>query len=331
MFPFSGMSLTHGRRVDDAVCTTSESLQLVVVASPENTPDEGKRRMSGFVGSSGDTPTDADRKRKAREARFKQEAAKPPPPKPKRTMAHAGGKVTHNKEAALAAYLKRKAGRLTPQQQEALNNLEHLKNKVAPVLVSEAGTGAVAVATVDSGVKAKVMSIEKKVADAVVTKKPPPKLDQTKLSSAGPTAADRVLQKSAAAHPRNQTAAGTQRSKLHSHSHSGRQDQSSPRKGTGRHLNKKGDGKAWRGSGSVSQAGGGFAGATAAPTLSASTSSSNSINRRRRTTKKKKGPTRQPEDSKHAWKPWRPPKHSWNLASNSETRPVNGMGTTVQY
>ena len=172
------------------------------------------------------------------------------------------------------------------------------------------------------------MSIEKKVADAAATKKPPPKPDQTKLSSAGPAAADRVLQKSAAAHPRSQTAAGTQRGKLHSHSHSDRREQWSSRKGTGRHLSKKGDGKAWRGSGSVSQAGGGFAGATAAPTLSASTSSSKSANRRRRTTKKKKAPTQQPEDSKHAWKPWRPPKHNWNLAPGSETRPVNGIENT---
>ena len=47
--------------------------------------------------------------KRARAARFKAEAKKPPPPLPKNRMAHPGGKiVTTNKEAALAALLARK-------------------------------------------------------------------------------------------------------------------------------------------------------------------------------------------------------------------------------
>ena len=67
--------------------------------------------MASFVKVTADNSQN-DAKRKAREARFKNDSKKAVPPKPKRSFAHPGGKITHNKEAALAAYLKRKKGRL---------------------------------------------------------------------------------------------------------------------------------------------------------------------------------------------------------------------------
>ena len=85
--------------------------------------------MSGFVGQRVAT---FESKKKQREERFKREAAKPPPSKPKRTFAHPGGKVTHNKEAALAAFLKRKGGKLTAQQQASLKNLERIGQYKGP-------------------------------------------------------------------------------------------------------------------------------------------------------------------------------------------------------
>ena len=84
--------------------------------------------MASFVKISGDS-SQSDAKRKARAERFKNDAKKILPPKPKRSFAHPGGKVTHNKEAALAAYLKRKKGRLTEQQKAMLANLEKLNKK----------------------------------------------------------------------------------------------------------------------------------------------------------------------------------------------------------
>eukprot|EP00943_MAST-04B_sp_MAST-4B-sp1_P006737 g6737.t1 len=84
--------------------------------------------MATFVKVTADTNQTVSKIR-AREERFKKEAQKPLPPKPKRSFAHPGGKVTHNKEAALAAYLKRKKGRLTDQQKAMLANLEKLNKK----------------------------------------------------------------------------------------------------------------------------------------------------------------------------------------------------------
>ena len=83
--------------------------------------------IASFVKSGDSSQTDA--KRKARAERFKNDAKKILPPKPKRSFAHPGGKITHNKEAALAAYLKRKKGRLTEQQKAMLANLEKLNKK----------------------------------------------------------------------------------------------------------------------------------------------------------------------------------------------------------
>ena len=71
--------------------------------------------MASFVKVTADNSQN-DAKRKAREARFKNDSKKLAPAKPKRSFAHPGGKITHNKEAALAAYLKRKKGRLTEDQ-----------------------------------------------------------------------------------------------------------------------------------------------------------------------------------------------------------------------
>eukprot|EP00944_MAST-04C_sp_MAST-4C-sp1_P002186 g2186.t1 len=82
--------------------------------------------MASFVKVTADN-SQTDAKRKAREARFKNDSKKLAPPKPKRSFAHPGGKITHNKEAALAAYLKRKKGRLTEDQKAMLANLERLK------------------------------------------------------------------------------------------------------------------------------------------------------------------------------------------------------------
>ena len=82
--------------------------------------------MASFVKVTADN-SQTDAKRKAREARFKNDSKKAVPPKPKRSFAHPGGKITHNKEAALAAYLKRKKGRLTEDQKAMLANLERLK------------------------------------------------------------------------------------------------------------------------------------------------------------------------------------------------------------
>ena len=82
--------------------------------------------MASFVKVTADN-SQTDAKRKAREARFKNGSKKTAPPKPKRSFAHPGGKITHNKEAALAAYLKRKKGRLTEDQKAMLANLEKLK------------------------------------------------------------------------------------------------------------------------------------------------------------------------------------------------------------
>ena len=85
--------------------------------------------MSGFVNN---RVAELESKKKQREERFRREASKPPPPKPKRTFAHPGGKITHNKEAALAAFLKRKGGKLTAQQQASLKNLEKIGQYKGP-------------------------------------------------------------------------------------------------------------------------------------------------------------------------------------------------------
>lgn len=72
--------------------------------------------------------------KRARAARFKAEAKKPPPPLPKNRMAHPGGKiVTTNKEAALAALLARKQAQgidLTADQRRALAELNPSMNSI---------------------------------------------------------------------------------------------------------------------------------------------------------------------------------------------------------
>jgi len=72
----------------------------------------------------------------AREARFRKEARKPPPPLPAQRIAHAGGKiVTSDKDRAFQKLLARKAKAgepLTADQQRALNSLGAASaNKVA--------------------------------------------------------------------------------------------------------------------------------------------------------------------------------------------------------
>ena len=47
-------------------------------------------------------------RRAKRAGRFAADAAKAPPPIPKRTFAHPGGKITSNKEEATATFLRRK-------------------------------------------------------------------------------------------------------------------------------------------------------------------------------------------------------------------------------
>ena len=47
-------------------------------------------------------------RRQKRAAKFAADAAKAPPPIPKRTFAHPGGKITSNKEEATATFLRRK-------------------------------------------------------------------------------------------------------------------------------------------------------------------------------------------------------------------------------
>ena len=76
--------------------------------------------------------------RQARAARFKREAAKPPPPLPKNRMAHPGGKiVTSDKDKALAALMARKAAAgttLTEAQRRAFAELN-------PKYMNRASTG----------------------------------------------------------------------------------------------------------------------------------------------------------------------------------------------
>lgn len=55
----------------------------------------------------------------ARRARFEREAANPAP-KPKRTMAWAGGKITTNKDAALQKFLERKGDAMSDEQRAAV-------------------------------------------------------------------------------------------------------------------------------------------------------------------------------------------------------------------
>ena len=55
-----------------------------------------------------------------RAARFAAEAASPPPPLPKRTMAWPGGKVTTNKSVAVDKYLERKGDELTDSERARL-------------------------------------------------------------------------------------------------------------------------------------------------------------------------------------------------------------------
>ena len=78
----------------------------------------------------------------ARRARFRQEAKAGPPPLPKRTFAHPGGKiVTSDKDAALRKLLERKlrAGEaLSADQQRALNSLSTNIDLPAPAAAAVA-------------------------------------------------------------------------------------------------------------------------------------------------------------------------------------------------
>ena len=70
-----------------------------------------KRKSGGYSPRGGIVRARADSKeelrRQRRAAKFAADAAKAPPPIPKRTFAHPGGRITSNKEEATAKFLQR--------------------------------------------------------------------------------------------------------------------------------------------------------------------------------------------------------------------------------
>lgn len=65
-----------------------------------------------------------------RAARFASDASKPPPPVPKKVMAHPGGRMTSNKDEATAKFLARRGHALNPHQCAALDGLETRPDKI---------------------------------------------------------------------------------------------------------------------------------------------------------------------------------------------------------
>ena len=65
----------------------------------------GNSPRGGIVRARADSKEELRRQRRA--AKFAADAAKAPPPIPKRTFAHPGGKITSNKEEATQKFLRR--------------------------------------------------------------------------------------------------------------------------------------------------------------------------------------------------------------------------------